>query len=202
MKSIHPKSFSQAHQESFVLNVLQNKRMGTYIEIGGYHGTSLSNTYILESEFDWKGISIEIDSRLVRRYNRIRKNKCIRANAVTLDYAKHVDLLGDDGVIDYLQVDIEPPLQSFQALIQVLDSGLTFRVITFEHDLYSNPANQKTRDFSREYLRSFGYSLIAADVRFNGDPFEDWYVHPDFVEEDLYTGFISKNQESSDLFDK
>ena len=202
MASINPKSDSQAQQESFVLNVLQDKTEGTFIEIGGYDPYSLSNTYVLESDFNWSGFALEIDRKCARRYNRLRKNHCYEKNAITFDYKAAIESHNMPKVIDYLQVDIEPALQSFQALVKVIFSGNIFRIITFEHDAYDSLENEKVRELSRSMLTSFGYRLVASNVKSKGFPFEDWWVHPDHVEEENYSMFISANLESTDLFNK
>ena len=200
VNTIHPKSDSQAQQESFVINVLNNKLNGTFLEIGGYDPYSLSNTFILESEFGWRGFAIEIDKKCAKRYNKLRKNYCYQDNAITFDYVSAIKSNGLPDVIDYLQVDIEPALQSFQALIKVLFCGSKFRVITFEHDAYDSLENERIRELSRIILDNFGYRLVAGNVKSKGFPFEDWWIHPDYVDESNYTMFLSSDQESTDLF--
>jgi hypothetical protein len=200
MPRIQLESNSQAHQESFVLEVLGFKKNGTYIEIGGYDGFSLSNTSLLETKYGWTGFAVEIDKKCSRRYNRKRRNKCITADAVTFDYAKEIENLGLPEVIDYLQVDIEPALQSLQALMQVMNSGRKFRVITFEHDVYASPDHVLIRHLSRELISGLGYKLIAGNVKCKGNPFEDWWVHPEYVEPGAYLTFTSNDMESEDLF--
>jgi hypothetical protein len=200
MPRIELESNSQAHQESFVLNVLNFKKNGTYIEIGGYDGFSLSNTSLLETKYGWTGFAVEIDKKCSRRYNRKRRNKCITADAVTFDYAKEIENLGLPQVIDYLQVDIEPALQSLQALMQVMSSRRKFRVITFEHDVYASSDHVLIRHLSRELLSALGYKLIAGNVKCKGNPFEDWWIHPDLVSKEKYLAFCKEDVESEDLF--
>jgi hypothetical protein len=55
-------NYSQAFQDLFTLSILDGKRNGTYVEIGGDHAVIISNTYLLETEFDWTGVSFEIDN--------------------------------------------------------------------------------------------------------------------------------------------
>jgi FkbM family methyltransferase len=52
-------SKSQLFQDVFVLHVLNNKRNGFFIEFGATNGVSMSNTYMLEKEYGWKGILAE-----------------------------------------------------------------------------------------------------------------------------------------------
>jgi FkbM family methyltransferase len=50
---------SQLGQDLFVLETLKQKKNGFFIEIGAGNGKHLSNTYLLEREFNWDGILIE-----------------------------------------------------------------------------------------------------------------------------------------------
>ena len=52
-------SKSQIFQDLFVLNELNFKKKGFFIEIGAANGIDLSNTYLLENKFDWDGIVVE-----------------------------------------------------------------------------------------------------------------------------------------------
>ena len=199
--SIYPESQSQAFQESFVLCVLEEKVGGTYVEIGGYDGRSLSNTFLLETKFNWTGFAVEIDRKCSRRYNRVRKNKCITANAVIFDYAKEISRREMPDVIDYLQVDVEPALQSLQSLLKVMEAGYKFRVITFEHDVYAASENVIIRHLSRELLKSLGYLLVSSDVKCKGNSFEDWWIHPEYMSGNTYEKFMSQEMEAEDLFE-
>ena len=50
---------SQWFQDLFVLNELNFKRNGFFVEFGACDGEYLSNTYLLEKEFGWDGILSE-----------------------------------------------------------------------------------------------------------------------------------------------
>ena len=52
-------SRSQLGQDLTVLKFYNNKRDGYFIEIGASDGIKLSNTYLLESQYGWKGICVE-----------------------------------------------------------------------------------------------------------------------------------------------
>lgn len=65
-------SKSQIYQDLFVLYKLKLKKNGFFIEIGGGDGKNLSNSYILEKFFFWKGLICEPDKRL---HKKIIKNR-------------------------------------------------------------------------------------------------------------------------------
>ena len=80
--------------------------------------------------------------------------------------------------IDYLQVDIEPPLNTLAALAKVLQSNRRFSVITYEHDLYAKKENQAVKDIQKNILSQLGYELIVENVKHVSIEFEDWWVDP------------------------
>jgi FkbM family methyltransferase len=53
------RSYSQLFQDLFVVFFLQGKRNGFFVEFGATNGVDLSNTLILERDFQWKGILAE-----------------------------------------------------------------------------------------------------------------------------------------------
>lgn len=51
---------SQIGQDLFALYALQWKRDGYFVEFGATNGVDLSNSYLLEKDFGWKGILAEL----------------------------------------------------------------------------------------------------------------------------------------------
>lgn len=66
------KSYSQIKQDLFVLKELEYKKNGFFVEFGATNGLDLSNSFLLESEFSWRGILAE-PGRIWR--NDLRKNR-------------------------------------------------------------------------------------------------------------------------------
>jgi len=69
-----PESFSQMHQDLFVLQELDEKRNGFFVEFGASDGCLFSNTALLEREFGWTGILAE-PARLYHG-QLVRNRKC------------------------------------------------------------------------------------------------------------------------------
>lgn len=56
---LRPHSKSQLGQDLFVLQQLEFKREGYFVEFGATNGVDLSNTHLLEKQFGWRGILAE-----------------------------------------------------------------------------------------------------------------------------------------------
>ena len=167
-------NYSQAYQDMFVLTMLGGKRDGYFFEIGCGDPSFGNNTKLLE-EWGWSGVSIDADKAATTKFNGVRKSGVITADATRLDYDSLIDK-----DYDYLQIDIDPALNSLSVLLLIPFEKRRFAVITFEHDDYCSPG---IKDRSRKYLLSQGYVLVAGDIapdRYNS--FEDWWVHPDLVD--------------------
>ena len=173
-------NFSQLHQDLFVLCMLDGKRGGSYLEIGAHEPVFISNTYLLESTFGWKGVGIELDAEMVGRHRDRRANPCHCEDARTADYDRLLESAGLAPVIDYLSIDVDPPAVTFAALKRIPHERYKFRVITFEHDFTAGGALERME--SRAYLGSLGYRLVVSDVSWKDWIVEDWWVHPDLVD--------------------
>ena len=189
--------FSQAAQDLFVLSMLQGKKHGYYIEIGGSDPFESNNTFLLEKDYLWKGFSLEIDSDLASKYNSNRLNYCICADAVNFDYIAQMAKLSFPAQVDYLSVDIDPPENTFNALLKST-SSTRFSVITFEHDLYSHGGNYA--ELARSYLNQKGYILVIKNVKCFGRIFEDWYIDPGAVPMTIWQEFVADEVEFCSIF--
>ena len=52
-------SKSQIRQDLFVLSELRFKQNGYFVDFGATNGLDISNSYLLETQFNWKGILAE-----------------------------------------------------------------------------------------------------------------------------------------------
>ena len=144
----------------------------------------------------WNGMMIEYNPIWEEFYKKWRTSDYIIANAVDIDYVSickaltYGRYLKDDTVIDYLQIDLDVSNESTIKTLENFDKNVfdkyKFRVITYEHDLYTGWCGEDTRRRSREIFERRGYLRVFGDVKHNLSPnwcvaFEDWYVMPDLV---------------------
>jgi hypothetical protein len=190
-------TFSQACQDLFVLDMLENKKNGFYLEIGASHPFESNNTFLLENQFFWRGLSLEIDDNSANIYNNARLNKCMLGDATNFEYKKSFVEMNVPLIIDYLSIDIEPAENTFKALLQIPLNEYRFRVITYEHDRYVSGDIYMNK--SRSYLESFGYKLIVSNVKSNGRDFEDWWVDPQLVKKEIWENYIISDIEFKDI---
>ena len=190
----------QSHQDKFVLNVLKEKKNGFFVELGSNHPINVNNTYLLEKNYDWKGIMIEYDNSFLELYKHYRENSIhVFYDATQINYKQLFENNKVPLSIDYLQIDLEPTNGSTIITLQKLDTEVLdkykFATITFEHDIYrTNIYN--TRSESRSIFKKRGYVCVFEDVNDNDSPYEDWYVHPDLVDMDNVNKLIENNKKN------
>ena len=176
-------NYSQVYQDMMALYLFNGKNNGTYLEIGASEPFKNNNTALLEKKFNWVGVGIEHNQDLVNYYNNNRSNPAICSDALIIDYNKLLKkYFPNTTVIDYLQLDIEPPEYTYEALLSIPFNNYKFGFITYEHDYYVD-ITRSYKNKSREYLSNLGYTLLVPNVApTNISPFEDWWVHPDLID--------------------
>jgi hypothetical protein len=191
---------SQALQDLFVISILKNKQDGYFVEIGANHPITCNNTYMLEKEYNWRGLMVEYDPSFEQMYKDLRpKSIYAMSDARFVDYKGILDTYAFPTNIDYLQIDLDVDNKSTLDTLILLDNTCfdkyKFATVTFEHDIYRGDYFN-TRELSREIFKKRGYELVFPDVAvfFEGSycPFEDWYVHPELVDMDYVNKIRSK----------
>ncbi len=178
-------NYSESYQDLFILSVLNGKKNGTYLEIGAGHPFYGNNTALLEKDFGWKGVSLDLDQSFIDQFFEKRENVALLRDAITMDYDDLLSGMDLGPEIDYLQIDCDPPEVSFEILKKIPFEKYKFAVITFEHDAYHDDKNIKEK--SRKLLKSFGYEMIFDEVSFDGkNSYEDWWVHPKLVDQKIF----------------
>ena len=196
-------SNSTDYQESFVLSVLKEKQNGFYLELGSAWPKKESNTYLLETAYNWQGVGFEIDKELVDEYRSVRKNPVVHTDAMTFDYRKYFKENNVPKQIDYLQMDLHPAYSTLQALRQLPLDQYRFSVITYEHNRWWDEGLHKyIQEESQRILKSYGYTLVVENLLDKNNPLEDWWIDPNAVPYENYSKMISKNKFYRHLLDK
>ena len=191
-------SYSQALQDMWVLSVLNGKRNGTFLEIGAYQPIFISNTFLLEKYFNWSGVSIDYDPSVEPQFRDAgRTAKFITADATKLDYNKILSNFPSNRV-SYMQIDIEPNIQSLNCLKLIPLDKYKFSTISFEHDHYSKETSKEYNDAirkeSEEILESRGYVAVAKNIENLGsDEFESWWLLREDFDEETVNKFKLEN---------
>jgi hypothetical protein len=187
-------SYSQALQDMWVLSVLNGKKNGTFLEIGAYNPVFISNTFLLERYFGWSGVSIDYDSSVEPQFKNVgRTAKFITADATKLDYDEILSEFPSNR-LSYMQIDVEPNIQSLNCLKTIPFDKYKFSTITFEHDAYNKEYpkeyNDTIRKESEEILESYGYIAIAKNIEnLGGDEFESWWLFKEDFDEETINKF-------------
>ena len=183
-------NFSQIYQDIFVLSMNDGKKNGTYFEVGAGYPIKGNNTFLLETQFDWQGISIDMHPDSKDLFDKNRKNECICTDATSIDYIQLFSEHYKSTSIDYLQLDCDPANITYDILEKIPFDTYKFGVITYEHDFY-NDHTGSYREKSRSFLKNKGYKLICGNISPLKDkyPFEDWWIHPDLIDENIWKHF-------------
>ena len=187
---------SQASQDEFVhtilYNLLNKQDQGYYLEIGAGDPIYINNSYILEKNLEWKGVSIDISEGLDTIWYNARKNPIRIEDAIRADYTF---ILKDfPQVIDYLSLDVDGYYDT--VLKKIPFDKHTFKIITIEHDFYRYGDTFKNNE--RNILTALGYYLLCPDVSQNGLAFEDWWIHPSAFSPDTLSTLLSLDLNAKD----
>jgi len=156
--------YSQIGQDRLIIKYLKNKKNGTFVDIGCGFPKYINNTYLLETEFDWNGVSVDLIMYTEQdglTWNDCRKTKLVLNDALTINYSSLFKESNLPINIDYLSMDLEPPDLSLECLFKIPFDEYQFNIITFEVD--NNREGDENRiNKSREFLTSKGYTLIGS----------------------------------------
>jgi putative sugar O-methyltransferase len=201
---VQRESYSQVEQDLWVLDMLNNKKNGYFLDIGAFDGVKCSNTFILEKNYNWKGLLIEAQPETFSLLQKTRTNQCLnyaitdKTGEVKFDNFSYTgSKISNDGitvnsitfsdlfrlynvpkVIDYMSLDIEG--NEYTSLLKFPFSEYVCNLITVEHNLYIDGPENKNK--LNNLLTSNGYVLYKENVMCDNNPFEDWYVHSSFLQ--------------------
>jgi len=188
MNEFEYQSQTPPSQDRFVSQALKFKRNGFFVDIGAHHYKQLSNTYFLEKELNWEGLAVEFCEIFKDEWVSLRpKSNFVVGDATILDYTELLAKMNAPKVIDYLSVDIEPPMGTLAALLKILETPYEYRIITFEIDSYRG--DLRPRDISRKVLSERGYSRIESLDNYQ----DDFWVNYNFLDSKIDAKYLSNN---------
>jgi hypothetical protein len=168
-------SYSQAAQDAVVNALIPEP--STFIDCGCGAAISISNTYGLE-QIGWRGLLVDNSREAYDDCVATRKSRCIHDDATKIDWWRELSAYPPTAggfQIGYLSLDIDEA--SADALNEILNAALRFRVLTVEDDSYRH--GDRLREPMRALLTKFGYDIFASDVcSDDGLPYEMWACEP------------------------
>lgn len=97
--------YSQGGQDIYVTRILKEKRDGYFVEVGANNGYLMSNTYLLEKNYGWKGICIEATPDKIQELQNNRPNAICIESAVYSESDLEIEF--STSVIDIFNVITE-----------------------------------------------------------------------------------------------
>ncbi|MDC6451847.1 FkbM family methyltransferase [Alphaproteobacteria bacterium] len=109
-------SKSQLYQDLFVLFILDNKTKGTFLEFGATDGLEYSNSFLLENDFNWKGVLAEPSPQWHENLKTNRPKATIIEECIYYETGKSLDFfVSDVGVLSTLEKHKQSDISSMPA---------------------------------------------------------------------------------------
>jgi FkbM family methyltransferase len=162
------RSVAQLDQDVWVLEQTGFKRDGFFVEFGATNGILLSNTYLLESAYDWSGICAEPNPEF---YAQLQRNRsCIvSSDCIAGETGKTVEFIAADefgGFAEYADHDMHADKRQAYA-----ESGKVLELTTISlHDFLKKSKAPKTIDYLSIDTEGSEYEILASF------PFEKWDI--------------------------
>ena len=202
-------SLSQVGQDFWVFGEsFDGKRGGCFLEIGAADGISLSNTFLLEKRYGWRGVCIEADPDAILDLRYVRRAKCLNicvdARDGEVDFVQRAQLggiIGDDTDNQDSRTEVERGTvvrMAARSLHSVLRSenaphvidylsidveGAEDRILCefpFDEYVFNCMTVERPKDRLREVLIQNGYKVIREIPGLDG-----FYIHESFEGEYL-----------------
>lgn len=175
--------YSEIDQDDWVIEALNGKKNGTFVDIGCAVPFLWNNTAKLEKDYGWSGIAIDLnphDHEYASRSHSMgyssnwedRPNSnVIKGDALKINYKQLFSDCRMPTIIDYLSIDIEPPENNWHVFKSIPHDLYKFRTITFEHDDYRMYKGWREKTIAM--ISSFGYRHVRKAEQ------DDYYIYPE-----------------------
>lgn len=196
-------------QDKWVLETLEFKTGGFFVDLGSYNGIKDNNTYVLEKDYGWNGICVEnsldhwnqlVTARTCNKFHttiytydgqckidesgKIIDNEEVGniVNCQTFDTVMTQD--GHTGLIDYLSVNLGG--REDDVVLSIDLKKYEFQLISIQVNRHKTP--HKYIDEAFLYLWNNGYErmvfgVLGADPTRDsyGNCYEDWYYNKKYI---------------------
>jgi FkbM family methyltransferase len=184
MISQAPLFFSQSGQDRMIDRLLDGRRNGVFVDVGGYDGVTGSNTLFFEVFRNWTGILVEPSPTQLKSAKSVRKCPC-------LGYA----VAGDSGKADFMEVTAGYTQMS--GFLDSYDADLLSKVrANPQHAEHIHNLPKKTLQYILDEKKLGKIDFLSLDVEggeiniLSSFPFESFDI-------DVFS--IENNAQSSDL---
>ena len=172
-------SYSQLGQDLEIINFYDHKKNGFFIEIGASDGIQLSNTYLLEKEYEWIGICAEPIPSKFEELSKNRPNALCCSDAVYNESGKEVvfDIANNDDMLSGISDNIDCHINFVNSNKKtILVKTITFNDLLHKYNapLFIDYLSLDTEGSEYEILKSVDfqkYTFGLIDVEHN-------YVEP------------------------
>ena len=148
-------SGSKENQDLFAYMVrslfYENQNPGTYLDIGCYHPFLWNNTFSLEKTL-WTGLLFDASDEHIELCKTKRTAKSFCCDVSTEEFSEILNKIPEDEKhFNYVSIDADDA--SVDALKRMLESGVTFDSLTFEHAYGVESSSSDLRMKSRSILK-------------------------------------------------
>ena len=143
-------SHSQLFQDLFVLFKLGNKRKGRFLEFGATNGKELSNSYLLEKNFEWEGILAEPSPQWEKSLKENRPRTKIINECIYSESGEMIDFfVSKKGVFSTINEFKESDIESMPGNTKARnEEGFTVKVPTISlNDVFIKHFNGEKIDY-------------------------------------------------------
>ena len=166
---------SQLYQDVFAYFIIGNKFDKTFLEFGATDGLELSNSYMLESSFGWKGALSEPSPQWYNSLKENRKNTEIITKCIWTESGKTLDFfMSDIGVLSTLKNFIESDKNSMPGnttqrkkggkIISVNTISLNDVIKDYFNNISPSYISIDTEGSEYEILKSFNFNTFRPKV--------------------------------------
>ena len=166
---------SQLYQDVFAYFIIGNKFDKTFLEFGATDGLELSNSYMLESSFGWKGALSEPSPQWYNSLKENRKNTEIITKCIWTESGKTLDFfMSDIGVLSTLKNFIESDKNSMPGnttqrkkggrIISVNTISLNDVIKVYFNNISPSYISIDTEGSEYEILKSFNFNTYRPKV--------------------------------------